>query len=569
MCLVRCLPLNLLFPGLLMSQVVFTEVMFYPDTLAAYTEYVEIHNAGNYPVDLSGWRVGDSLDLDALVARENGLILAPGQYGIILDPGYFTNATIYDPKIPDGALVLTIEDARLGRYGLPNNRALSLLLVNALGDTVQIMRYRADNRPGYSEEKIRPVPDNAPSNWGNSRVFRGTPGMVNSLTPRQFDLALVEVGLSRKQWPLGTPIPVRWVITNQGLNPAVRYRVVLFWDEDGNARPSEDEVFSSIEKLPTLLPEDTLEATSEVSPAVVGFRRLGVGIDFPADEDTLDNVRIEEIFVEDIQARLVVNEIMFQPRSGRAEWVEIYNPGNDAVNLMAVRLADLRDTVAISSQERYLPPGNYLVLAEDSAVFEEYLLPEGQVIVVPGFPTLNNDVDELSVISPAGRLLDRVRYFHDWYGREVDKGTSLEKLHPLLTAQSPRNWAASVDPRGATPGERNSVFVELLPPTLTVEVHPNPFSPNNDGFEDFTIIQFEVPVETALARVVIYDMNGRLIRVLAREEAVAHHARFVWDGRDDQGRMARTGIYLCLIQVRNIQRKLYREVKTTVVLVKK
>ncbi len=58
--------------------------------------------------------------------------------------------------------------------------------------------------------------------------------------------------------------------------------------------------------------------------------------------------------------------------------------------------------------------------------------------------------------------------------------------------------------------------------------HPNPFNPE-------TQIKFELPLASQVS-LRIYDIRGRLVRVLLDREEVAagfHHA--AWNGRDDSG----------------------------------
>ena len=551
------------------AQVVITEIMFYPDTLAAYTEYIEIYNAGDTPVHLEGWHIGDSLDLDEIQPVSEELWLAPGQFGVILDPGYFGRADIYNDRIPDTARVFTIEDARFGRYGLPNDRSATLYLVTATGDTIQRVSYIADNSPGFSEEKIHLTVDNRLENWGNGRLFRGTPGTINSISPKLYDLGITQVERLTSTVIVGEPVTFRWKIINHGLQRAEQFRMFVFWDKNlNNQMDTADDTFQ-VENLSPLEPGDTLDVSFTVTPDHAGVQKLGFFLEYLSDQDTRNNMVIQELLVEDPDVELVINEIMFEPQSGDAEWIEIYNLGIRAVNLRYYCFSDFRDTVGFAPVDDILPAGAYRVLSGDSAILWQYGVEPALVQILPRFPTLNNDVDELSILSLTGRVLDRVRYFGDWYGRDVGKGTSLEKIHPGLSGQDSRNWAASVAGSGSTPGRQNSVYVEVLPPAVQIRIQPNPFSPDGDGWEDYTIIQFQVPIETAYARVVIYDLAGRPIRQLVNDQPIAHQAQFVWDGRDDHGRMARTGLYICLIQVRNKQRKLYQEAKATVVLVKK
>jgi len=69
---------------------------------------------------------------------------------------------------------------------------------------------------------------------------------------------------------------------------------------------------------------------------------------------------------------------------------------------------------------------------------------------------------------------------------------------------------------------------------------PNPFNPS-------TTIQFSVPgmaSDEALVELVVFDVQGRLVRSLLAERLSAGDHSIVWDGRDDAGRMVSSGLYL-------------------------
>ena len=59
-----------------------------------------------------------------------------------------------------------------------------------------------------------------------------------------------------------------------------------------------------------------------------------------------------------------------------------------------------------------------------------------------------------------------------------------------------------------------------------------------------TSIGFDLPAASPV-RLVVYDVLGRRVRTL-REDPSAGPGRFrvVWDGADDQGRPAASGVYL-------------------------
>ncbi|MHB8078739.1 MAG: LamG-like jellyroll fold domain-containing protein [Candidatus Krumholzibacteriia bacterium] len=72
--------------------------------------------------------------------------------------------------------------------------------------------------------------------------------------------------------------------------------------------------------------------------------------------------------------------------------------------------------------------------------------------------------------------------------------------------------------------------------------HPNPFNPR-------TTIRFDLPT-AGLVRLAVYDVAGRLIRVLIDGEIPAGINEAVWDGRDATGRAMASGNYMARLKVR-------------------
>ncbi len=551
----------LVLVGSITAQVRLSEIMFRPDTLSNYTEFVEIVNVGSTPVDLTGWKIGDSLDLDAILPRTGNAVLLPGQYGIILDPGYFDHASIYDELIPDTALILTIEDASFGRYGLRNAPPLTVYLYDAGGDLVDSYQYSSDNPPGYSDEKIDVNGPNSPQNWANSRRFRGTPGAVNSVTPQPVDLLITAVEpVDSLLWD-NQPFSLRVGIANYGTTPVEAFSLAAYHIKSGMTLITEKQF-----NQPLLPAEERIVILDDLMlPA--GFQRLQIVVRVEGDSDTTNNMRDTVLFVESSGASIIINEILFEPRPGESEWVEIFNGGEVALNLTYYLLTDFKDTLRIPEQVGNLLPGEYWVVTGDSTLMGQVKHPD-RVIVLPRFPTLNNDVDELSLLSPAGRLLDRVRYTDDWYGHSVPKGTSLEKINPWLASQNSENWTASVAAQGSTPTEVNSVFVETPPVKTTLQIQPNPFSPDNDGQDDFTVISVQLPSATGYITCRIFDTRGRLVRTLAMNQPVGSTTHLVWNGLKDNGTPARLGMYVVLVELYSTRTTDRYSLKGVVVLVR-
>jgi len=165
------------------ADLVLSEVMFDPAGSDYYDEFVELYNTGPDTVDLDGWWIGDGEELDRIVPLDEIALLAPGQFALILDPGYPEHSTTYDPLPPD-VLLLTIDDASFGKGGWSNKSPEPVRLVDSKGREVARYTYSLGNQPGYSDEKISPDGGDPPQNWGDSRIEGGTPGLPNSISPQ-------------------------------------------------------------------------------------------------------------------------------------------------------------------------------------------------------------------------------------------------------------------------------------------------------------------------------------------------------------------------------------------------
>ena len=163
------------------GSVVLNEVMYNPTGAESHDEFVELVNTSQTEwLDLSGWRLGDADELDRLEGAGDGLLLAPGQFGLVLDGSYFGQSTTYD-SMRGIAVMLTIDDRAFGRAGWSNSSAEIVILSNPQGDTLDQFAYEPTGRPGLSWERVDPTAEPGRLNWALSQIVGGTPGAPNSV----------------------------------------------------------------------------------------------------------------------------------------------------------------------------------------------------------------------------------------------------------------------------------------------------------------------------------------------------------------------------------------------------
>lgn len=87
--------------------------------------------------------------------------------------------------------------------------------------------------------------------------------------------------------------------------------------------------------------------------------------------------------------------------------------------------------------------------------------------------------------------------------------------------------------------------------TLQVRPLPAVATPNGDGVNEEAGVEYEVLEVTgqAAVEVVVFDLAGRPLRTVESAARGAGRYRSSWNGRDEGGRLAAPGVYLCRVSV--------------------
>ena len=249
----------------------------------------------------------------------------------------------------------------------------------------------------------------------------------------------------------------------------------------------------------------------------------------------------------------IINEIMFSPRSGAPEWVELENRSANPISLSrwAITDADTGTMRHIPRASTSVLPAGFALLTEDSlGLTRAYGMIPCPIVQIPGFPSLNNDVDMVVLHDHTGKTIDSVPYSASWHNPALVSisGHSLERISPTMPSSDRKNWTTSTAMEGATPGSKNSVHFSSRPQGPGLHCSPNPFSPNGDGVDEVALIEYSTPLEVATISAFVYDVRGRRIRRLADNDPGSTHGILVWDGRREDGVRAPIGMYVVLLR---------------------
>ncbi len=157
---------------------------------------------------------------------------------------------------------------------------------------------------------------------------------------------------------------------------------------------------------------------------------------------------------------LVITEIMVNPDvvpDAQGEWFEVTNITNQTVNLAGLQIIDLKTNGHVISENLFLPPHSRAVLANNNNPLENGHLPVDYCY--QDF-SLNNDQDEIILVSAYGRHIDSVLYDTTSWPITPGKSMGLSSVFTdYISNDNPAYWCESTSVYGdgdlGTPGATN------------------------------------------------------------------------------------------------------------------
>lgn len=484
-------------------------------------EFIEIYNMGLDSVDLYNWVItdfdgDDNLILFAELSEDSSCIIPPGGFALIMDPEYIDSGENYMPYGIPSCVLLRPENTTIGD-GLTNND--SIALINPEGDTISTYYYPFNAGDGYSVERISPSAGDIPENWGISSDSTGsTPGFINSIySPPDFSLDTL--------WVEDKEVNIR--IKNT-VDTILSGTVNIFYDKNQNREREPGELLNSYLLLNII--RDSVVVV-KFSLEEEGVYLLGI--------EFLAKIIYRRARIGDGISNLVLNEVMFAPVKC-AEWIELYNRSPYDYYLDSCQVDE-----NVLSRAIRIPPGEYLVIADDSSTF---FACNGNIpapLLTVGL-SLSNSGDTVNILDEKGFLIDRLIY----NGNDAERDYTLERVNPNITSRLPSNWGESLYDKG-TPGFKNSIYTEYRPEEISLSVYPRHFSPNGDCIDERCLITFRLPYLRNEVTIRIYDRRGHLMK---EERGVygGEKGEWIWDGRDRSGGIVKTGLYIIFLLVNDM-----------------
>lgn len=527
-------------------------------------EFIELYNEKESTVDLRGHRIDDGDAGDEIVPWEGEdlpwagavtgtTLLPPGCYAIVCDPEVVDTGPAFPYPVPESTLVLTVTNTTLGD-GLSTTDFLILTdsegsLLDTFGTPESDDGFPYDPGDGVSFERKDPLMGDSPANWGPSiSPHKATPGSGNSQSRSTDGLLRNPLSPSRRILSPGAEIQIAATVTNFGRDPLPAFSVSFFAVEGLSARPEGASPFAEVSAPAGIASAESTVLSARWSSARPGFFSLTAVLSVPGDEYPENDTAAVVARVGAPLPPVALNEIYPWRRAEEPQWIELSNGTDVLLGVSAWTISDEGGARGLVAGESvYIAGRSHLVITGDR---EDFLLnnpevPAYKVMEASPFPLFNKDGDSVVLRDAFGTVIDSVRYG----GMPVGGvGVSWERVSTGVHSGLAANWALSLDPSGKTPGRENSVSFERIPSRSALSVWPPCITPDGDGVNDRTFITYRVPFLSSTLSLRVYSSAGLEVARVVHGVRAGGEGSFLWDGRDGEGRVLPTGLYILLLE---------------------
>jgi hypothetical protein len=259
---------------------------------------------------------------------------------------------------------------------------------------------------------------------------------------------------------------------------------------------------------------------------------------------------------------VVLSEILFNPKLGGGDYIELYNRSDDLVSLKSWSFGNLNADGEMDDLERItdfnllLKPTSYLVFTEDELFLRDFYADyqKESVVVVPKLPSMRNTDGTIFLLNSDREVFDRFDYDEVFHHPIIDDkgGISLEKKNLDINSNVSENWqSAAAEVEFGTPGYKNSQGNQTEADNERVWVEPLVFTPNGDGLDDETFLNFSFVKAGNVLNARVFTISGVPVKLLAENKILGTSGKLMWNGTDSSGNELPVGYYVVIADIFN------------------
>jgi hypothetical protein len=523
-------------------------------------EWIEIKNTSAFPINLKGWKISD-------ISSRSGsfpeFILQPDSFLIVCSASALPALSSFGK-----AISLT------GFPSLDNDGDV-ISIADANGKVIHAVEYSSNwyksdlkKEGGWSLEMIDTKnPCSGATNWIACKdVSGGTPGTINSMNGNNADTSSPELLKAFATDPKTVTLVFNETVDSLTAATLANYAI--------------DNELKAIRSMaiPPLFNKVQITFDRNISEGTVYTITAKNITDCSGNSIGSKNVARFGIAQTADSFDIIINEILFNPNAAGVDFVELYNRSGKIIDLSKMYLANRNSNNSISSiiqiisEPVLLFPKDFVVLTTDpDLVKDQYLTTNpGAFLKLKSMPSYPNDEGNVVVLNLPGNIVDEVSYSDKWHFPLItnSKGVSIERINYNGPSVQSNFHSAASSVGFATPGYKNSQNSETEELRGDITVTPKIFSPDNDGNDDFAIINYSFPSPGFVSNITIFDASGRAVRFLENNSLSGLKGFYRWDGLDDKNRKLPQGIYIIYTEVFNKEGK-KKQFKNTIVLARR
>jgi Lamin Tail Domain/CHU_C Type IX secretion signal domain/Bacterial Ig-like domain len=533
-----------------------------PQVSLPNNEWIELRNTSSTAFNLLGWRIGDATGQSGTMPSYN---LLPDSFVIVCTASAVAAMSVYGPAISVTSFPSLDNTGDVIYLRSPQNR-----IIHSVSYTDSWYQNELKKDGGWTLEMIDPKnPCSGFTNWKASTDIKGgTPGKKNAVDAVNADAAAPQLIRAYAIDSVNISLAFDEPLDSLKAATADNYSI-----SDGIGEPQ-----SAIAVAPTF-DKVSLRLNTPLSRNKVYTITVSVVTD--CKNNLIGSKNTARVGLSEIADSLdiVINEILFNPRSSGTDYVEIYNRSNKIIDLKQAYIANRSSAGVISnieqlSADNYLFfPQDFMVITEDPAIVKRDFITQNMdaFVTVASMPSFNDDEGDVIILNAQGNITDELNYDEKWHFKLIDnrEGVALERIDYNAPTQNQDNWHSAATSVGyGTPTYKNSQYRLDLQVQGTIIVSPEVVSPDNDGMDDFATIDYNFPSPGYVANITIFDANGRVVRYLQRNALCGRKGNFRWDGLGEKFQKLPVGIYVIYTEVFNLDGK-KKQFKNTIVLARK
>jgi lamin tail-like protein/CHU domain-containing protein len=505
-------------------------------------EFIELKNVSSAPFNLRNWQISDG---SSAATIKKDFILQPDSFVVICTTSAASAYSAFGSTIGVSSFPSLNNDGDIIYLKSPEG-----LTVHAIAYNISWYQNDIKSGGGWTLEMVDTKnPCTGFGNWKASTDPKGgTPGQKNSVD-----------GVNKDEQP---PMLLRTytidsttivAVFDEPLDSNIASEITNYVVDNGINNP-----VSAIARSP-IFNEVILKLPGTLSPTII-YQLTANNI-----SDCVGNISVSNTAKAGLPSiadtnDMVINEILFNPKTNGYDYVEFYNRSKKVIDMQQLYVATrdvtglLKSITSLSTVPLLFFPGDYYVITENKLWVEQNYLVKNpdKMIELSSLPSLPDDDGIVVLLNTNQTVIDELHYSSKWQLALISdaSGVALERIDYTKPTQNANNWASAASTAGfGTPTYQNS---ELKPDQQLkgeINISPKIFSPDNDGYEDYCFINYQVPAPGYIANITIYDAAGRVVRTLANNATLALSGSFKWDGLDDKQQKLPVGIYIIITQI--------------------